>query len=193
MPLLSTLLAICQKFRELGFWKVMNCFALLADASFGASRTHLQQLLACLNFTLDSEDLFYWYKQKEWFLWTMSIAQAAENHGDEWGLTWYLWWGIRTSILTWTHSPNSLAAAEALSLKISSHGTSLKWSQRASQSAQAMRWNRSILLWIWWKVNGNWDKKMIKIPQWRESHCRTNTSNRRKKEIQNNRNVRITV
>ena len=45
-------------------------------------------------------------------------AEAAENHGDEWGLTWYLGWGIYTSIPTWAHSQNYLAAAEALSLKI---------------------------------------------------------------------------
>ena len=43
----------------------------------------------------------------------------------------------------------------------------------------AMKWD--IPLWIWWKVNGNWDYKMIRISQWRESHCRTNTSVRRKK------------
>ena len=42
-----------------------------------------------------------------------------------------------------------------------------------------MKWG--ILLWIWWKVNGNWDNNMIRISQWRESHCRTNTSVRRKK------------
>ena len=66
----------------------------------------------------------------------MAAAQAAENHGDEWGLTWYFLCGIYTSIPTWTHLQNSLAAAEALSLKISSHGTSLKWSWRLSQSAQ---------------------------------------------------------
>ena len=90
----------------------------------------VQRLLACLNFTLDSEDLSFWYKRKKWFLWTVAAAQAAENHGDEWGLTW--WWGIYTSIPTWTHSQNSLAAAEALSLKIPSHGTSPKWSQRPS-------------------------------------------------------------
>ena len=57
----------------------------------------------------------------------MAAAQAAENHGDEWGLTWYLQWGIYTSIPTWTHSQISLAATESVSLKISSHGTSLKW------------------------------------------------------------------
>ena len=54
----------------------------------------------------------------------MAVEKAAENHGDEWGLTWYLRWVIYTSIPTWTHSQNSLAAAEALSLKISSHETS---------------------------------------------------------------------
>ena len=43
----------------------------------------------------------------------MAAAQAAENHADGWGLTWYFWWGIYTSLQTWTHSQNSLAAAEA--------------------------------------------------------------------------------
>ena len=37
----------------------MDSFVLLADASLAASRTLLQQLLTCLYFTLDSEDLFY--------------------------------------------------------------------------------------------------------------------------------------
>ena len=66
----------------------------------------------------------------------MAAAKAAENHGDEWGLTWYFQWGIYTSIPNWTHSENSLATAEALSWKISSHGTSLKWSEKPSQSPQ---------------------------------------------------------
>ena len=58
LPLLRTLLAIRQKSREPSFWEVMDSFVLVAYASLGASRTLLQQLLACLNFTLDSEDLF---------------------------------------------------------------------------------------------------------------------------------------
>ena len=136
LPLFRTLLAIHQKSWEPRFWEVMESFALLANANLAAWRTLFQWLLACLNFTLDSEDLFCWYKWKKWFLWTMTAAQAAENHGDEWGLTWYFLWGIYTSIPTWTHSQNSLAAAEALSLKISSHGTSLKWSRWLFQSAQ---------------------------------------------------------
>ena len=36
----------------------------------------------------------------------MAAVQAA----DVWGLTWYFLWGIYRSILTWTHSQNSLAA-----------------------------------------------------------------------------------
>ena len=65
LPLLRTLLAICQKSQEPSFWEVMDSFVLLAYASLAASRTLLQRLLACLNFTLESEDLSFWYKQKK--------------------------------------------------------------------------------------------------------------------------------
>ena len=57
----------------------------------------------------------------------MAAAQEAENHGDEWGLTWYFLWGIYTSIPTWTYSQNSLAAAKASSLKMSPHRTFVTW------------------------------------------------------------------
>ena len=55
----------------------------------------------------------------------MAAAQASENHGDKWGLTWCFLWGIYASVPTWTHLQNSLVAAEALSIKIRFHGTSL--------------------------------------------------------------------
>ena len=42
LPLLRTLLAICQKSREPSFWEVMESFILLAYASFAASRKLLQ-------------------------------------------------------------------------------------------------------------------------------------------------------
>ena len=67
LPLLRTLLAIRQKSREPSFWEVMDPFVLLAYESLAASRTLLQRLLAYLNFTLFSEDLFCWYKQKSDF------------------------------------------------------------------------------------------------------------------------------
>ena len=50
--LLGTLLAICQKSREPSFWEKMDSL----------TKTLLQPLLACLNFTLDLEDLSSWYK-----------------------------------------------------------------------------------------------------------------------------------
>ena len=65
LPLLRTLLAIRQKSREPSFVEVMDYFVLLAYASLAASRTLLQRLLACLNFTLESEDFFLWYKRKK--------------------------------------------------------------------------------------------------------------------------------
>ena len=65
LPLLRTLLAIRQKSREPSFWEVMDSFVLVENASLAASRTLLQRLLACLNFVLDSEDLFCWYKRKK--------------------------------------------------------------------------------------------------------------------------------
>ena len=68
-----------------------------------------------------------WPKIIKRFLCTITAAQAAEKHGDEWDVTLYLWWGTYTSVPTWTHSQNSLAVAEAPSLKISFHRTSLRW------------------------------------------------------------------
>ena len=62
LPLSRTLIAIFQKSREPSFWEVMDSFVLVAHASLATSRTLLQLLLACLNFTLDSEDLFSWQK-----------------------------------------------------------------------------------------------------------------------------------
>ena len=60
LPLLRTLLAIRKKSQEPSFWEVMDPFVSFAYGSLAASRTHLQRLLACLNFTLDSEDLSFW-------------------------------------------------------------------------------------------------------------------------------------
>ena len=62
---IQTLNTIRLKSREPSFWEVMDSFVLLAYASLAASRTLLQRLLACLNFTLDSEDLSFWYKRKQ--------------------------------------------------------------------------------------------------------------------------------
>ena len=58
LPLLKTLLAIRQKRQEPSLRKMMDYFVLVAFARLAALRNLLDQLLACLNFTLDSEHLF---------------------------------------------------------------------------------------------------------------------------------------
>ena len=98
----------------------------------------------------------------------MVAAQAAENHGDEWGLTWHFRWGIYTSIPTWTHSQNSLAAAEALSLDILPWKISKKVTKTVPISTRIVKsyaMKKGILLWKWWKVNGNSDNNMIRTSQ----------------------------
>ena len=63
LPLLRALLAIHQKSRQPSFGEVREgSFALLAYARLTTSSTLFQQLLACLNLTLESEDLLRWYK-----------------------------------------------------------------------------------------------------------------------------------
>ena len=65
MPLMRTRLAIHQKSRGPSFWQVMDTFVSLTYGSLAALRTLLLRLLACLNFTLESEDLSFWYKRKK--------------------------------------------------------------------------------------------------------------------------------
>ena len=57
LPLLRTVLAICQESWQSSFWEVIDYFILLAYASLTALRIIQQQLLTCLNFVLDSEGL----------------------------------------------------------------------------------------------------------------------------------------
>ena len=65
LSLLRTPLEIRQNSREPSFWEVMESFVLVAFVSLAASRILLQRLLACLNFALDPEALFCWYKGKK--------------------------------------------------------------------------------------------------------------------------------
>ena len=156
LPLLRKILAICQKSRKPSFWELMDPFVYLVYTSLTASRRLLRRLLASLNFTLDSEDLFCRYKRKKWFLWTMATAQAAENHGNEWGLTWFLRWGIYSSIncnldpLTkLTNSSRSIQFKD-----ISLWNIPKKW-RRPPGTIISYAMKRGITFWVWWKVNKN--------------------------------------
>ena len=89
LPLLRTLLAIRQKSWEQNFWEVMDSFVLWAYASLAASRTLLHQLLACLNFTLHSENFFCWYKRKK---------KISMNYGSSTG-SWKSWSWVRLDLI----------------------------------------------------------------------------------------------
>ena len=98
LRLLRTLLPIRQMSWEIRLWKVMDPFV-FNKSKFGsfmnscAMITELSKLrFRCRRFTLlvQTKDMvsmrhgFYWCKRKTWFLWDMAVAQAAENHGDQW-------------------------------------------------------------------------------------------------------------
>ena len=119
--------------------------------------------------------------------------------------SWKLWWWMRLdlvlpmrdiyiSIPTWTQ--NSLRAAEETSLNISSHVTlSSDHKECPNQHKNSQNLFNKMghpvvnLMESQWKLKHN----MIRCSQWRQSHCRTNTSIRRKKKIQKSRTMIITV
>ena len=124
----------------------------------------------------------------------MAAAQAAENHGDEWGLTWYflrdIYINFNLNPLTkFPSSSRSTKLKDILPWNISRMITKTIPITTGIVTSYVMK--RGIPLSIWWKVRGNWDNNMIRISQWRQSHCRTNTSIRRKKEIQQSWTMRM--
>ena len=64
LPLLRTLLAICQKSREPCFWEVMDSFVLVAYASVAALRT-LVMITSLSELYFRFRRFIYWYKQKK--------------------------------------------------------------------------------------------------------------------------------
>ena len=164
---------------------LMDSFVLLAYVSLAASRTLLQQLLACLNFTLESEDLSLWYKWKK---------VISMNYGSSTS-SWKPWTWMRLDLIfsmrdiyinsnlnpltKFTSSSRSTKFKDILPWNISQMIRKTFPISTRIVTSYAMK--RGIPLTIWWKVNGNSDKNMIRISQWRESCCRTNTSIRRNK------------
>ena len=156
-------------------------FSFTSICRLTASRTLLQQLLACLNFPLDSEHLFCWYKWNKWFLQTMVAAPAAANHGNKWGLTWFLQWEILTStsyinsdlnpLKKFTSSSRSDEFKDILTWNISEMITKIIPISKKIVTSHSTK--QGILFWVRQKITGNWDNNMTRISQWRESYCRT--------------------
>ena len=81
---------------------------LLGYASLEASRTLLQKLLACLTFTLDSEDLFYWYTWQSDFygLWQQHKQLKTMEMKEAWPDTythWVLWCTMHKELIFLLH------------------------------------------------------------------------------------------
>ena len=57
IPLMRTLLVICQKPQEPSFWELISSL-FYWHKQVCNFKNLLQRLLACLNFTLDAKDLF---------------------------------------------------------------------------------------------------------------------------------------
>ena len=64
----------------------MDSFIVLAYASLTVSRTLSQWFLACLNFTLEPENLSFWYKQENDFyeLWQLHKQLKTIEMSEAW-------------------------------------------------------------------------------------------------------------
>ena len=74
------------------------------------------------------------------------------------------------------NNKNPEAVAEASRITKSFHGTSLGWLHKTSPSARkqskSCAMKRSTSLWVWRKVDGNWDNSMIRIYDGREANAK---------------------
>ena len=163
-------------------------FCFITYASLAASRSPLQWLLACLNFTLEAEDL----SQKRFGANKKKVISMGYGSSTS---SWKPWKWVGLDLIfsmrdiyinsnlnpltKFTSSSRSTKSKYILLWYISQMITKTVPISTRVVISYAVKWG--IRLWIWWKVNGNWDNNMIRISQWRESHCRANTSTRRKK------------
>ena len=130
LPLLRTLLAIYQKSRESSFWEVISI------CKFCSFKNPFAMITGLSDFSFRFWRFTLLLQMKK------GVSMNCSSHTSSWK-SWRLVWldlilSMRHTYINsnWTHSQNSLAVAEAPSLKISFHGTSLKWSKRLSQPVQ---------------------------------------------------------
>ena len=137
IPLLITLLAICQKSWEASFWEVMDSFCFITICKFGSFKNPFVGITSLLEF---------YFRFRRFILLIQTKKVISMNYGSSTS-SWKPWrWAIsevwpdtmrdryiNSNLNNWQ---NSLAAAEAQSLEISSYRTSLKWLQRLSQWAK---------------------------------------------------------
>ena len=160
LPLLRTLLAICQKSWEPSFWEGMDGLVLLAYTSLAVSSTFLQQLLACLSVTLDSTDSVGANEKSEFYeLWQRKLKTMKMSEA---------WPDVRINsnlnLLTkYTCCRRSTEFKDIFPWNISQ--IIMKTVSISMRIAIIYMMKQGIPFWVWWKVNGNWNNNMIRISQ----------------------------
>ena len=192
--LLRTLLAFCQKSKEPSFWKVMDS-SFISICESGSFKNPFARII-------NLPEVYVGFRR--FTLWVQMKKSNFYNYGSSLS-SWKPWRWVRLDLILLMRDTNINPNLNPL--------TKFTSSSRSSEFKDMLPWNISqmitktvpisteivisnamkgvILLWIWWKVNGNWDN-MIRMSQCRESLCRTNALIRGI-EIQNSRTVRITV
>ena len=143
------------------FWGINGFFSFISIHKFDSFKNPFATIISLSEFYFRfRENLSCWYKLRKWFLHIMEAAETDEICGYEGGLTWCLRWATYTSISTWTYLQNSLAAAEALSLKIPSPGNIsqviTKIISISTRIVISYAMKRGTPFWVWQKFNGNW-------------------------------------
>ena len=184
IPLLRTLLAICQKSRELSFWEVMDPF-FSSIYKFGSFKNSFATITSL-------SELYFRFRR---FILLVQMKKVISMNYDSSTSCWKPWWWVRLDLIfpmrdIYINSNLNLLTKFTSSSRSTKFKDILPWniSQMITKTIPvSMRivishtMKRSTLFWVYWKVNGNWDNDMIRISQWRESHYRTNTSFRRNK------------
>ena len=103
---------------------------------------------------------------KKYFLWTMAALQAAENHINiiDTNINFSL-----KSLTKFTSSSRGTEFKDILPWNFSQTITEPIPISKIIVISYTMK--QGILFWAYWNVNGNWDNNLIRIFQWRESHC----------------------
>ena len=150
---------------------MMDSFVLVAYASLAASRTYLQWLLACPNFTLGSEDLLL-----------LQMKKVISMNYDSSTSSWKPWRWVRLDLIFYmrdiyinsnlnpvtkfTSSSRSTEFKDILQWNICQMITKTMPTSTRIVISYAMK--QGIPFWVYWKVNGNLYNNMIRISQWRK-------------------------
>ena len=175
LPLLITLLAIRQKSREPSFWEL----------KFGSFKNPFATITSL-------SELYFRFRR---FIVLVQTKKVISMDYGSCTSSWKPWRFVKLDlILTMRDTCINSNLNPLTKFTSSSRSTDFKdilpynISQMIAKTAPistriviSYAMKQSIPLWIWWKVNGNWNNNMVRIFQWRERHWRTNTSIGRKK------------